>query len=116
MHSGTQTALRIALSKGGMQKRTGCVLSDGTVIEAMYNTKFTASVNGSLSVSKPDGTEIVASDDGSVEFRPGCLAPADGGASLEDRKIGPDGSKVLSEALSEPDTTTGAVLYRLLQR
>ena len=100
--------LRIALSKGGMQKRTGCVLSDGTVIEAMYNTKFTASVNGSLSVSKPDGTEIVASDDGSVEFRPGCLAPADGGASLEDRKIGPDGSKVLSEALSEPDTTTGA--------
>ena len=100
--------LRIALSKGGMQKRVGCVLADGTIIEAMYNTKFTATVNGSLEVSKPDGTKIIATDDGKVEFRPASLAPADGGAAMEARKFAPDGSKVLSEALSEPDTTSGA--------
>ena len=45
--------LRIALSKGGMQKRVGCVFADGTIVEAMYNTKFTASVNGSLQLSNP---------------------------------------------------------------
>ena len=90
--------LRIALSKGGMQKRVGCVLADGTIIEAMYNTKFTATVNGSLEVSKPDGTKIIATDDGKVEFRPASLAPADGGAAMEARKFAPDGSKVLSEA------------------
>ena len=100
--------LRIALSKGGEQKRVGCVLSDGTIIEAMYNTKFTANVNGTMKVSKPDGSEIIASDDGCVEFRPASLSPADGGAAMEARKWGPDGSKVLSEALSEPDTTSGA--------
>ena len=41
-------------------------------------------------------------------FENTSLAPADGGAAMEARKFAPDGSKVLSEALSEPDTTSGA--------
>ena len=89
-----------------MQKRVGCVFADGTIVEAMYNTKFTASVNGSLQLSKPDGTKIIANDDGKVEFRPASY-PADGGAAMEARKLQRTVVE-FSEALSEPDTTSGA--------
>ena len=78
--------------------------TNGDLIHSLKgNTSYVSSV-----VFSPDGTKIIANDDGKVEFRPASLAPADGGAAMEARKFAEDGSRVLSEALSEPDTTSGA--------
>ncbi len=40
------------------------------MIENDYDTRVIASVNGIIRLRKPDGTVVVASDNGVVEFRP----------------------------------------------
>ncbi|GLD96020.1 hypothetical protein PINS_up004698 [Pythium insidiosum] len=64
---------RVAVTKGGLRTRSVVRVSDGTQLEAQYNTKVVAEVNGRVVVSCADGTSVVAKDSGRVEFLPPSL-------------------------------------------
>ena len=94
---------RIALTKGGLQQRNVTTMPDGAMLEVSYNTKFTATINGTVKLVKPDGVELQAYDDLTVEMRCGDLQAAISAAKAEAAK-----STVISEGRSEKDLTSGA--------
>ena len=94
---------RIALTKGGLQKRNVVTMEDGSAIQVTYNTKFTATVNGAVKLIKPNGVEVQAHDDLTVEMRTGELQ-----AAIEEARRQAAASTVISEGRSEKDLTAGA--------
>ncbi|KAJ0398427.1 hypothetical protein P43SY_001914 [Pythium insidiosum] len=64
---------RVAVTKGGLRTRSIVRASDGAQLEAQYNTKVVAEVNGRVVVSRLDGARVVAKDSGRVEFLPSSL-------------------------------------------
>ncbi|RHY69741.1 hypothetical protein DYB30_000213 [Aphanomyces astaci] len=91
--------IKVAVTKGGIRTRSVVRTDDGTVIEIDYDTRVIASVNGIIRLRKPDGTVIVASDNGVVEFRPQSLSLGD--APPTPRR----------ENEEELDTSTGAYYF-----
>ena len=65
--------VQVPVSKGGERVRVRLALPDGGRVLTTYNTKVTATVCGKLVCLRPDGTEIVATDNGCVEMRPPTL-------------------------------------------
>ena len=94
---------RIALTKGGLQQRNVVTMEDGSAIQVTYNTKFTATVNGAVKLIKPNGVEVQAHDDLTVEMRTGELQ-----AAIEEARRQAAASTVISEGRSEKDLTAGA--------
>ena len=94
---------RIALTKGGLQQRNVITMEDGSCIQVTYNTRFTATVNGAVKLLKPNGVEVQAYDDLTVEMRTGELQ-----AAMEEARRQADASTVISEGRSEKDLTAGA--------
>ena len=94
---------RIALTKGGLQQRNVVTMEDGSAIRVTYNTKFTATVNGAVKLIKPNGVEVQAHDDLTVEMRTGELQ-----AAIEEARRQAAASTVISEGRSEKDLTAGA--------
>jgi hypothetical protein len=94
---------RIALTKGGLQQRNVVTVEDGTTIQVTYNTRFTATVNGAVKLIKPNGVEVQAYDDLTVEMRTGELQ-----AAIEEARRHAEASTVISEGRSEKDLTAGA--------
>ncbi|RQM27767.1 hypothetical protein B5M09_006871 [Aphanomyces astaci] len=91
--------IQVAVTKGGIRTRSVVRTDDGTVIEIDYDTRVIASVNGIIRLRKPDGTVLVASDNGVVEFRPQSLSLGD--APPTPRR----------ENEEELDTSTGAYYF-----
>ncbi|RHY62872.1 hypothetical protein DYB38_002665 [Aphanomyces astaci] len=91
--------IKVAVTKGGIRTRSVVRTDDGTVIEIDYDTRVIASVNGIIRLRKPDGTVLVASDNGVVEFRPQSLSLGD--APPTPRR----------ENEEELDTSTGAYYF-----
>ena len=73
-------------------------MPDGTIVTTNYNTKFTATVNGSVQLMKIDGVELNGYDDATVELRTGELQAISAAASREAAT-----STVISEGRSEKD-------------
>jgi hypothetical protein len=94
---------RIALTKGGLQKRSVVTMEDGSSVVVSYNTKFTATVNGAVKLVKPNGVEVVAHDDLTVQMSTGDLQSA-----MEEARREAAASTVISEGRSEKDLTAGA--------
>ena len=78
-------------------------MPDGSVVEVTYNTRFTAAVNGAVKLIKPDGVEVQAHDDLTVEMRTGELQ-----AAKAEAKRQAAASTVISEGRSEKDISAGA--------
>ncbi|KAF0699318.1 Aste57867_10108 [Aphanomyces stellatus] len=92
--------MKVAVTKGGIRTRSILRVYDGTVIEIDYDTRVIASVNGIIRVRKPDGTVVIAHDNGVVEFRPRSLSRRDDSPPTPRR-----------EDEEELDTSTGAYYF-----
>ncbi|OQS05912.1 hypothetical protein THRCLA_02011 [Thraustotheca clavata] len=90
--------MKIAVTKGGIRTRSIVRLIDGTTIEIDYDTRVIATVHGIIRIRKPDGTIVIAQDNGLVEFRPRTLA------TMDIKKVSRDDEE-------EPDTSSGAYYF-----
>ncbi|DBA04202.1 TPA: hypothetical protein N0F65_004310 [Lagenidium giganteum] len=66
---------RVAVTKGGLRRRSAVYADDGTSIYLRYDTRVIAAVNGIITTKKPDGTIVSAMDNGRVEYRPSPFKP-----------------------------------------
>ncbi|KAH9194714.1 hypothetical protein AeNC1_003315 [Aphanomyces euteiches] len=89
--------MKVAVTKGGIRTRSVLRLDDGTTMEVDYDTRVIASVHGIIRIRKPDGTVVVAQDNGVVEFRPQTLNHGPVTPRREDEE--------------ELDTSTGAYYF-----
>jgi hypothetical protein len=62
----------IALTMGGEQIRLRAALPDGSAVLVKYDTRSTATINGSVELVRRDRTRILVRDGGEVDFSPGA--------------------------------------------
>ena len=99
--------MQVAIAKGGERVRARLALPDGGKVYTTYNTKVTATVCGRLIALRPDGTELVGSDDGCVELRPPSLWKGDAAHM-------PKATSNVHSSEPEPDTICGAYIFNCL--
>jgi hypothetical protein len=62
--------IEVPINKGGERVRSRISLPDGTGIMIKYDTKVTATTNGSVKLIRRDKTQILIKDDGVVTYAP----------------------------------------------
>ncbi|OQS00618.1 hypothetical protein ACHHYP_03266 [Achlya hypogyna] len=98
--------MKVAVTKGGIRTRSVLRLYDGTTLEVDYDTRVIASVHGILRLRKPDGTIVIAQDNGLVEFRPRSLATTEYPKAQRGAQ-----SCLTRDDEEEPDASSGAYFF-----